>query len=351
MKALIYADLQATDGHEQCWHDPTIPLQRWRVQKFFQELHKIFENKECDGLVDLGDTFDDRDAIPVPTIDTVLEGLELFGKPTSEFANIKLVGNHDQFIRSGDVHSGRLFKPFFDVIDEPRICMTDDQSTRIICLPYPPNDKEMMTWLREAQEATQGLKTILLGHFQVLGSMLGDGPSVSGVPLRMLESFSIVLLGHVHVPQSMGNVHYIGSPFQQDFGEKNQVKRVAILDTKTLTLEWIPLDGFPRYIETDLGAFMKCVTQDGEDRYRVHLKSAQEAEIYYAHPMASRAQPILSYDLVQEEKQGKSASPTWSTRAILERHVEAVPPASFGISLPKQEMVDISLQIAESPAQ
>lgn len=60
MKLLCFADLQITDGHEKCHNQPGRSLQLWRAEKFFQDLHAIYTEHECDGLVDLGDTTDDR---------------------------------------------------------------------------------------------------------------------------------------------------------------------------------------------------------------------------------------------------------------------------------------------------
>jgi hypothetical protein len=39
---------------------------------FFKVLREIYVEHGCDGLVDLGDTTDDRSSIPVPTIDALI---------------------------------------------------------------------------------------------------------------------------------------------------------------------------------------------------------------------------------------------------------------------------------------
>jgi hypothetical protein len=65
------------------------------------------------GLIDLGDTTDDRTSIPVPTINSLLSGLTPF-----RGWNVKLIGNHEQFLRNATVNVGKLFERHFAVIDD-----------------------------------------------------------------------------------------------------------------------------------------------------------------------------------------------------------------------------------------
>src|SRR5213078_511087 len=110
------------------------------------------------------------------------------------------------------------------------------------------------------------------------------------IATKLLRGFDLSLLGHVHKPQEVApGAHYIGSPFQQDFGEKNEAKRVAVLETDTLEVEWVPIEGFPEYRVCTLDEFKRLVDAKDEHRYQVHVRNPQEAEQYYAHPLMDRA--------------------------------------------------------------
>ena len=68
---------------------------------------------------------------------------------------------------------------------------------------------------------------ILFGHFPVAGSY--DNTGTRKLPIGVRRSFltgaTMGLLGHVHRGQVLlPNVHYVGSPFQQDFGEAGDTK-------------------------------------------------------------------------------------------------------------------------------
>jgi DNA repair exonuclease SbcCD nuclease subunit len=84
----------------------------------------------------------------------------------------------------------------------------------------------------------------------VLGSKVASGTVVEGVPRDALRHFSAGFLGHIHKPQTVvKNVYYVGSPFQQHWGEAGENKRLAIFDTDTHAVTWVPMDtyGFPYY--------------------------------------------------------------------------------------------------------
>jgi len=179
---LCFADLHATDGHERCHRPPHLPLQLWRVNKFFEDLRRIYDQYDCDGLVDLGDTTDDRSAIPVPALDAVMAGLNSF--PASEF-NYKLVGNHEQYVRDGSVNTSELFSSRFKVIED-RAEVTIEK-VRCIFAAFPKCDTELAQWLNGVPRLHPDRPHALLGHIQVLGSRFSSGPAQTGVPAEELR--------------------------------------------------------------------------------------------------------------------------------------------------------------------
>jgi len=104
MKLLVFGDLQACENSEHCFHDPSKPLQIFRVEKLLQLLADIKGAEPVDGLVDLGDTTDDRSSISIRTLQTVIPGLSTF--KDTQAHNIKLIGNHEQSFKSVRVHPG-----------------------------------------------------------------------------------------------------------------------------------------------------------------------------------------------------------------------------------------------------
>lgn len=353
MKFLAYSDLQAKEGHERLFSSPDIPLQRWRVSTFYQRMLDIYRQEDCDGVWDLGDTFDDRNAIPIPTIDAVVKGISEF--PDSVW-NIKLVGNHEQWTRRGDIHVGRLFSSKFNVVDGNKVFDEFDDDLDLICCAFPESDTETARWLEAEinRSKSRGRRVILLAHFQVLGCQMSSGVSLEGIPKKMIQRADMGLFGHVHSAQELcPNIFYLGSPFQQDFGEANEEKRVAIIDTDAFTIKWIRVDGFPQYRTVSLADFEKNVDESSEDRLKVVLKNPAEAERFYAHHLSHRVvEPIYDYQAGVEQDSTLDAfrEQHWTLDSVLMRYMARTGPGARNIQLSAEEMFEYGKQIAEATA-
>lgn len=339
MNLLIYGDIQATDGNEMCWADATVTLQHYRVMKFFTDLRAIYNKYKCQGVIDLGDTTDDRSSIPVPTIDVLGAGMERI--PDSNF-NFKLVGNHEQFLRNTAINNRRLFEHKFTVINQNDVYEIDN-IVAVFC-SYPSSHDDLAKWLAENQRGWSSPK-ICFGHFQTVGCTLSGGKSLSGVPLEVLEQFDLTFLGHIHLPHSVTNtIHYVGSPFQQDWGEAGQKKRVAVLDTKKMSVTWVPLTGYPEYRQVQWADF-KDLQDIAEHRYRVMLSSHEETEAFFQHAYFQKAEPVYNYDAVETTTAAESQD--WSFEGTCRRYIDLVPPTAVSIEMDKDELLGIGTDLAK----
>lgn len=341
MRLLCFADVQATDGDEMCRSDPTISLQHYRVSKFFKDLKVIYDRYECEGLVDLGDTTDDRSQLPVPTLDVLCEGLERFPLATHHY---KLIGNHEQYTRDTRISTHRLFSGRFQVITG---CEVYDlgECDGYFC-SYPADYDALQKWIKDSVPRNSRKPRVLFGHFQVMGCAYTGAVATSGVPQELLKEFDTVLLGHVHLPQTLGkHIHYVGSPFQQDWGEAGQSKRVAVLDTDDQSVTWVPLTGYPEYRSITWAEFLKLPSTPTEHRYRVSLANHAEAEAFYAHPNFGIAEPVYAYSEVAPEEQVEAKD--WSFDSTVQRWLKLAPPQKLGVELPNSDMLEIGQSLAK----
>lgn len=338
MKLLVYSDLQASESGERAYHQPDCDLQTHRVRLFFERLQDLYTKHGCQGLIDLGDTFDDRSAISLRTLDTVLAGLERL----PEGFDIKLVGNHDQFLRNGQIHNGRLFRPRFIVPDTCQVVEFED--LRLFLVSYPDRHEDLVRWLDTESLRYRNFRKVLLGHFQVVGATLHAGTeAATGVPRELLSRFDLSLLGHIHLPQSLGSrIHYVGSPFEQNWGESGQPKRVGLLDLRTLKLEWIPLEGFPVYRRGSLETFLASYDPTCEDRWKVVLQNHAESERFYRLPDSARFEAVYAYDTQPDTPRDTPPTPQdWSLEASMARWLETTPPQLTGIETPPAELLTL----------
>ena len=342
MRALVYADLHGGDGHERCFGDPTKPLQIYRLERFFDQIETIYADHACDALWDLGDTTDDRSYIPVKVIDLLCDRLQKF---TGKW-NIKLVGNHEQYSKDTNVHAGKMFRQFFHVVESCEVIKC--QNVNILCMSYHDDNRTIADFLRK----NRGMKTgqvLALGHAEIFGCHMPGGMSASGIDKKEFDFADLTLMGHIHKPQSIGKIHYIGSPFQQDWGEAGEAKRVCIVDITDgeVSFEWVALEGFPEYNQVSFSEFSKSVVPGSEDRFKVMLHSVEETESFYANPLSSRAdEPVYDYQQPVEAVSSEEGSPgaTLCTKKdIMRKYLEKNPPQGLGLDV--EAMLDYGEQI------
>lgn len=339
MKFLIYGDLQATDGDSVCFHDPSTSLQHWRVERFFKDIEKLATEHGCEGIIDLGDTTDDRSSIPLTTIDVIGRGL----KRLEQFEeNHKLIGNHEQFLRDTSVDNRQLFAHTFQV--HPGNLILKMHGVDHFFCSYPASYKELADWL--SGWTTPGPR-VLFGHFQVKGTRTNSGISLDGIPLELLShNFDLVVLGHIHASHALAdNVSYLGSPFQQDWGEQGQKKYVGIYDTSTVRMELVEMTGYPVYRTVTYPEFLEQPF-DSEDRYRVQLASHEETELFFQHPQFKRGEPVYIYDASGESGEELKVESDWSFEAVTRRYMDVIVPEKVGIDLDPDEMVSVAKNLA-----
>jgi len=343
MRFLIYADVHDEDGYERLFSNPLESLQHFRVKSLFTLIGSVYKKFNCDGVVDLGDTTSDRNSLSHQTINTILESIEKLNTGN----NYKLIGNHEQYLRNTKIHVGKLFDRAFKIIEGFSAIDLGD-CVALFC-SFPAKDKELADWLTATVRKHRGRQLVLFGHFRVIGAKLGDGVSLQGVPKECLNGISLGLLGDIHHGQQVtSTVYYVGSPFQQDFGEANDGKRIAIFDTSTFSLTWVPITGFPLYKTVPLNTWLSEVTDESENRYKVVVKTFEENEQFFTHPLSNRAQVIYAYGRNSEtEARSNDITPTtFNLDGVIEQYVKLVDHAKQNIPMTAQEMIVIGKQIA-----
>jgi len=99
---------------------------------------------------------------------------------------------------------------------------------------------------------------ILISHFGLSEGVLNSGISIiSNISMSDLRPrYKLVLLGHYHKPQEIieddTRMYYVGSPVQLDWGEKGDIKRFLIVDSKTLKVQSVPTKGYRKFMEFEL---------------------------------------------------------------------------------------------------
>ena len=148
-------------------------------------------------------------------------------------------GNHDMSSKSSQGVSALK-----SLDNEPNVNMIHNPTVIENISFIPWNPETMVGDIKNSKEE------YLVAHFGLNEAQLSSGISiVSDIGLKDLIKFKHCILGHYHLPQSVGNVTYVGSPIQLDWGEKGEEKRFLIVDTDSDEIKSIPTIGYKKYIE------------------------------------------------------------------------------------------------------
>ena len=192
--------------------------------KVLSWIASVAAEKNIHRCVFAGDWFHNRNEIDVRTILVAKAGLKILSETFDEFYLI--AGNHD-FYYSNDarISSASMFD--------------DSMGAKIISakpheISVGKRKVLLAPWFYDPRNETEKYDA-LIGHFEFVGGRLAGGYSKVGYNASdMLRVAKLVFTGHYHLTNeqeySSGKVVTIGSPYQHDWGDSGDDKRVIIFD-------------------------------------------------------------------------------------------------------------------------
>jgi DNA repair exonuclease SbcCD nuclease subunit len=131
-----------------------------------------------------------------------------------------LVGNHDQAVKDGSVHSLEAFGaiPGVTVIGEPTEASEGGKS--LLFIPYSEDAEK----IKEMVTAHRGMNHLIFMHHGISGAKVGPTDYVmkDEIATTFFRGYELVVSGHYHKSQWMAeNVLIPGSPIQLNRGERN----------------------------------------------------------------------------------------------------------------------------------
>ena len=202
-------------------------------------LEQLAESLKCDYIINLGDFFDRPDL----TSETITACNDI---KWSKIMHYSLVGNHDASTSSLVFNSVNSFlADRHQIITEPNALFLDDCD--IFFLPYitecdrKPLDQYFLDC--NNRSINTGKPRVVLSHNDISGIQMGPVVSKTGFAIEEIEAnCDLFINGHLHNGQAISDkVINLGNLTGKDFGEdaSKYTHSVAILDTQTMTLEFI----------------------------------------------------------------------------------------------------------------
>jgi len=285
MKIGIFTDIHiGLENSSEFFHKENIKLAEWIKKEFIKE-------KISDVFI-LGDVFHNRKQINLESIRNATEFFNIL-----DCFNIHIItGNHDCFfLDNSDVHSLGMLSGWknITVYDTPKVI-------NMGC------DIAMIPWGTKLDGIPES--DYIFGHFEISGfDMQGTvcEKGLSGTELSKKAKYS-VLSGHFHKPQVRNygkkQICYLGSPYQHNFGERDEDKFIYILDTNEHILHSIVNDISPKhfYVQQNEenfsqyeGQIIRPVIKDPEKQEEFMLK------LYCVNPTRIKD---ADFQLEKEEK-------------------------------------------------
>lgn len=203
----------------------------------FNEALGIFLDNGVKEIVILGDTFDRRHSNTTFILNVFLED---FLTPLLNCFNkiYFIVGNHDMHYtntRSCNIMDTLLkYSPSkIEIINEIKRINKD-----ILLVPWICNENDIMKLHEERLN-----KGILLGHLEINGfRMVRNGiKCYDGLESDIFSNFEMVVSGHFHLRNTIGNITYLGTMTPLNWSEYGSDHGVHILDSNKGTLNFFPI--------------------------------------------------------------------------------------------------------------
>lgn len=218
MNYIITTDLHLTDRKQDEY--------RWGLFPWLKEQAIAHDVGTIFILGDLTDSKDRHSSVLVNRIVETLQDLETVA------AVIVLCGNHDYI---DPKHPFFLFfnrlKPYGEVgvkfINEIKPCLGIG-GLSFCMLPHTRNPE------RDWADVDLNTQDFILMHQTLSGSVSSSGYVLEGLDRNVVhKSKSRIYAGDVHVPQQVGNVTYVGSPYHINFGDSFK-PRVLLIKGETM---------------------------------------------------------------------------------------------------------------------
>ncbi len=207
-------------------------------------IFKTLQEKNIDNIIQLGDFFDDRKHIDLQVYDDVVR---IYDKYFSDMNSTTLIiGNHDTYYKDNN----SVFSP---------ILLKEYSNLKIINKIQETNLGLFVPWLNNSNvdEFTKTIENTkakyCFGHFEINSfAMIKGLEENNGLSTTLFNKFDKVFSGHFHLTQDKINISYVGSVFQNDRNDINDIKRFMIIDDQTHEIEEvkIPFELFNRVVIT-----------------------------------------------------------------------------------------------------
>lgn len=207
------------------WHLNDKPRDRYR--HYFQTtLLSLIRKHKAKVLVMLGDLTDDKDRHSSVLVNEVISHLTNLAAVCEVYI---LRGNHDCIDPNNPFFAFTHHLENIHWIGVPKLQPLDGVGT---CLFLPHTRDWERDWERQGYDGVD----LIFTHNTFTGARSSSNRTLEGVPVDAFPRGLTAISGDVHVPQDVGGITYVGSPYTIDFGDSYNPRMLLLDDGKMFSI-------------------------------------------------------------------------------------------------------------------
>lgn len=225
-------------------------------------------------FIQLGDFMDNRRKTSVYTLHHLNILFEELHK--NNITGYFLIGNHDIFYKDTlEVNSMWIWEKMY-----PNINLIT--SNKIIEI----HNKQLMLvpWLLPDEKLVPSCNYIF-GHFEINGAEMVKGMNAVNAELSLSDFKGIpVFSGHFHLRRYYNNVYYVGTPYQANWNDYEEIKGFHTLDLATNEIVFIENKTSPKHIKCYLDIENKVCTIEGlGEKLSIEINAKTDYNVFKNH--------------------------------------------------------------------
>ena len=199
--------------------------------KFYNDVFfPVIESEEIDTIVDMGDTFDSRKGIDFSALSWAKDN---YYDRLKHCTIHTIVGNHTAYYKNtNDVNAVDLLLREYKnvkIYAEPKEIKLGDLGVLLIPWINQENEKDTIKALKKSK------CPVVMGHLELNGFVVTQQVIMDhGFEMEYFKKFEKVFSGHFHTRSSVGDIHYLGNPYEMFWNDFESPRGFHIFDTETL---------------------------------------------------------------------------------------------------------------------
>ena len=253
MKHILISDthFDVSNGSEEVFNQ--------QIKLFNEQIFPYMRENNINSIIQTGDITDNRTKISL-NIQHRLK-LELFDVLEEyNYTMFTILGNHDIFYKTNlSIYSMEIFEKAYK------------DNLKVIRTPTILNKLLLVPWLCTKEDEENMFNTVnsfnpkgIIGHFEISNFYVSKTYKAEhGIDSKLFKDIK-VFSGHYHLKQEDENIHYLGTPFQDNWTSYGEQKYFYVIDDETLELEAIENISSAKHLKVYLNSEEKtCTVTDG----------------------------------------------------------------------------------------